>query len=54
MGKNKRSNTSGSHPSKLLGYSTGILMTLFTPSLIAQEVQTAIDNNDDLSKVFWK
>jgi outer membrane receptor protein involved in Fe transport len=47
MGKIKKSMPSRNQASKLLGYSTGILMTLFAPSLIAQEVQTAIDSKNE-------
>lgn len=45
MGKNTKITSDVSHSSKLLGYSTGVILALFTPSLIAQEVQSAIEKN---------
>ncbi|MDO6719837.1 TonB-dependent receptor [Psychrosphaera sp. 1_MG-2023] len=50
MGKIKTSNTNIKHKSKLLGYSTGVLMTLFAPSILAAEIQAAIDSKNKESK----
>ncbi|MBT4884397.1 MAG: hypothetical protein HON44_10550, partial [Glaciecola sp.] len=45
MGTKNQSKTSYKNTSKFVGYSTGVLLTLFAPSIIAQQVQTAIEDN---------
>lgn len=45
MGTMKGSKTSYTNTSKFVGYSAGVLLTLFTPTLLAAQVQAAIEGD---------
>lgn len=51
MGNMKKSNTNYYKKTKIYGYSASILLTLFTPSLIAAQVQAAIEEDKKADEV---